>query len=315
MQLALIGCGQIARRAHLPNLQKLGLSPKILADPIPQSLESAARFAPEARHCRDWREILQDPEIRGVLISSPPDLHADQAVACLEVGKPVYLEKPLANRAEDALRIVAAAQATGVPLMVGFNLRFHPLILQMRQQWQRVGQLHCIRSLFTGGWKIDSDWRAQAGPLLELACHHLDLARFLSGNSAELVHLERSHLHAQVLFRLGETAFFDGYYSLDCASDEQFQVYGSQGRLSFQRNISSEVEFQPRLSEGSRWRKLASLMRLPQQIGYLWQQQRAAAFDPSYEASLRHFLEVCRQGQLGSAASAQDGWEAIRHFL
>ncbi len=286
----------------------------LLADSDSSALERALKWAPQARTCQDWRELVQDPEVDAVLICSPPALHVQQALACLQAGKPVYLEKPLADCAEEAQTIVAAVQESRVPLMVGFQLRFHPLVHQLRRRWTELGQPLCIRSLFTAGWPLGTHWRGPAGPLLELACHHLDLARFLTGQSAELNHFQQTGLHAQIVLSFGELTF-DGFYSLDCASDERFQVYGSQGRLSFQRSLSTEVEFEPRLSEGARWRKLASILRLPQQLGYLWRQQRAAGFDVSYLESMRHFLKVCRGAPLGPAASALDGWEAIRHFL
>lgn len=314
MRIGLIGCGGIARRVHLPNLLRLGVEVAALADLDPAAREQAARQVPAATLHDDWRALLETQQLDGVLICSPPACHTEQTLAFLEAGKPVYLEKPLADTLAGARRIVEAARTSRAPLMVGFNLRFHPLTEQLRRLWFRLGALRAVCSVFTAGSAVET-WRAGAGPLLELGCHHVDLTRFCTGEELELVQLEQSELQATVTMRTATGVPFQGFYSLDCASDEAIQVYGSDGHLSMHRSRSLEVSFHPRRGDGIRRRQLASLLRLPSQLRYLWQQQRSAGYDPSYRACLQHFLAVCRGSELGEAAGPEDGWQAIRHFL
>jgi myo-inositol 2-dehydrogenase / D-chiro-inositol 1-dehydrogenase len=122
---------------------------------------------PNAAILRDWRQVLADPTIEAVAIVTPNHLHAEIAVAALEAGKHVLLEKPMATSTADCDRIVAAARASGRVLTVGHELRLSP-------QWGRIRALidegaigepeHVHVSLFrfpyrqgSGGWRYDLD--------------------------------------------------------------------------------------------------------------------------------------------------------------
>src|SRR4029450_6473223 len=72
----------------------------------------------------DPAELLADPAVEAVLIAAPARFHADLVEAATGAGKAVFCEKPLALTVADADRAIAAAQAAGVPLQVGFNRRF-----------------------------------------------------------------------------------------------------------------------------------------------------------------------------------------------
>src|SRR3954447_23594608 len=85
--------------------------------------DRAAALADEvgARAPESWSELVEDPHVDAVLIASPGDLHVEQVLACLAAGKPVFCEKPLATRAEDALKVVDAEVAAGARLVqIGF---------------------------------------------------------------------------------------------------------------------------------------------------------------------------------------------------
>ena len=71
----------------------------------------------------DWQNMLNDGTINGVVICTPNYLHADQAVACLEHGLPIALEKPLATTKEDCERIIAAEISNEGRVLLGFVLR------------------------------------------------------------------------------------------------------------------------------------------------------------------------------------------------
>ncbi|GAA1758651.1 Gfo/Idh/MocA family oxidoreductase [Kocuria aegyptia] len=154
--------------------------------------EAARRYGWEESGT-DWRSVLERDDIHVVDICTPGHLHADMAVAALEAGKHVLVEKPLANTVAEAERMVAAAaaaRARGVRAMVGFNYRRVPALALARDLIAdgRVGRVRQVRVSYLQDWLADEHapmtWRlrretAGSGALGDLASHAVDQVRFL----------------------------------------------------------------------------------------------------------------------------------------
>jgi len=130
----------------------------------------------------DWREMLDQAELDALWICTPPRMHADPAVAALEAGLPLYLEKPIARSQDDAARIVAAA-AGGTVAAVGYQWRAVEALadLQAAVEGQTIG---CLFAQNVGGTQSRPWFLNQAeggGNLLERGSHHIDLARVVAG--------------------------------------------------------------------------------------------------------------------------------------
>ena len=93
----------------------------------PAMLAEAAHRCGVPSTYTDWREMLRDPAIEVVHIVTPPDQHAEMAIAALEAGKHVFVEKPLATTNADASAILSAAKAAGKIAGVNFVMRYNPL--------------------------------------------------------------------------------------------------------------------------------------------------------------------------------------------
>jgi myo-inositol 2-dehydrogenase/D-chiro-inositol 1-dehydrogenase len=151
------------------------------------SAASAARAAeayPAARVLREWPALVADPALDVVDVVAPNHLHAEMAIAALEAGKHVLLEKPMATSAADCRRIIEAVEHTGRLLSVGFELR-------LSIQWGRIkalideGRIGRPRYVSIGlfrhpyrqgaaGWRYASD---QVGSwILEEPVHFYDFA-------------------------------------------------------------------------------------------------------------------------------------------
>src|ERR1044071_1996584 len=134
IRLGVIGCGAVSETGHLPALRQVpAFKVTALADIDSLRLERlSARFGIPERF-RDYRELIESENVDAVAVCTPPALHAEMALAAIAAGKHVFVEKPLAlTSAEANLLSEAAADATTLKLMVGFNLRWHRLIVEAR---------------------------------------------------------------------------------------------------------------------------------------------------------------------------------------
>lgn len=138
-----------------------------------------------------WRDLLE-LDLDGVVIAGPNDEHADAAVAFLEAGVGVLCEKPLAATIEEAERMVAAAERTDRPAVVGYSYRWSAAIEEMRRlvEADRIGEVIHVRGRYwadaCGGPEDPGGWRMQgpppAGALADIGSHVLDLAEFVVGD-------------------------------------------------------------------------------------------------------------------------------------
>lgn len=135
-----------------------------------------------------FREVFDNPDIDAVSICTWNNTHADLAIAALESGKHVLVEKPLASSLEAALRVKRAAEKTDKHLMVGYVRRFDNNI-DMIKRFAEAGEFgefyyakaSTIRRLGNpGGWFADKE-RSGGGPLIDLGVHIIDLCWYLMG--------------------------------------------------------------------------------------------------------------------------------------
>jgi predicted dehydrogenase/threonine dehydrogenase-like Zn-dependent dehydrogenase len=186
IKVALVGAGNLARWAHLPNLQKIsGASLRAVYSANGARGKSyAMRF--KADYCAsDYDEILRDPEVDAVLIVSRNQHHAQQALDALEAGKHVFVEKPMALTEDECQALEEAVQRTGRVLTVGFNRRFAPFYLAVRNELRRRTGPAVINCRVNSPGISGSYWMADpsiGGAILGEACHFVDLLYWLAGS-------------------------------------------------------------------------------------------------------------------------------------
>ena len=137
-----------------------------------------------ARTYPDWRDLLDREDLGALVVCTPPRSHRDPAVAALNHGLPVYLEKPIARTLEDAAAIVAAAGSTGTVCAIGYQWHALDLLAELPGllAGQQVGLLVGTNIGPTQSRPWFTDMRAGGGNLLERGSHHLDLARAVAGD-------------------------------------------------------------------------------------------------------------------------------------
>src|SRR5690349_19740144 len=161
-KVAIIGAGLQAGRRAPPIAEGASHEIALVVDRKPDKAERLARrFGAEAS--ADWRTALR-PDVESVLVLTYPDSHAEIATACLQAGKHVLCEKPLAHSLEQAAGLVEAARASGRVLKCGFNHRHHPAILAAHRLFVegRIGKPVFGRARYGIGGRagIESEWRS-----------------------------------------------------------------------------------------------------------------------------------------------------------
>jgi predicted dehydrogenase len=135
---------------------------RAVVDPTARGRESARELAPEVKVCADPGEVWDDSDIAAVMIATPAASHYSLAVAALDAGRDVFVEKPLTVDLKDARDLVARARAAGRILMVGHLLEYHPAIDRLRKLVAdgTIGDLRYISSTRLNLGKIRTEENA-----------------------------------------------------------------------------------------------------------------------------------------------------------
>ena len=149
----------------------------------------------------DWRALLDRKDIDVIDIASPNDTHREIAIAAAKAGKMVMCEKPLGRTAAEALEMVTAVEAAGVPNTVWYNYRRVPAVTMIKNLLDegKFGRIFHYRAKFLQDWTISQDlpqggeglWRldvsvAGSGVTGDLLAHNIDTALWLNGPITEV---------------------------------------------------------------------------------------------------------------------------------
>jgi predicted dehydrogenase len=181
------GRGSLAANAHniFPGVRLVGG-----ADIVDEYLEDFGKKY-DCFTTNDYRELLKRPEIGAVFVTTPDYCHEEHAVAALQAGKAVYLEKPMAITIEGCDRILRTAMETGSKLYVGHNMRHFSIIQKMKEiiDSGAIGDVKaawCRHFISYGGDAYFKDWHADrrnsTGLLLQKAAHDIDVIHWLVGS-------------------------------------------------------------------------------------------------------------------------------------
>ncbi|MEZ4706379.1 MAG: Gfo/Idh/MocA family oxidoreductase [Caldilineaceae bacterium] len=186
LKLAVVGAGLIGQK-HL-ELVATNADCELVAicDAQPHAAALAAKYG--VRFYREYAAMLSAEPLDGVIIATPTPLHAAVGIACAEYNIPMLVEKPIAATLAEANALVTAAEARGVPLLVGHHRRHNPLVQQARAiiRGGALGNLVGVSAFFTLLKPADYFqvvWRTQpgGGPILINLIHDIDNLRFICG--------------------------------------------------------------------------------------------------------------------------------------
>lgn len=252
----IIGCGAVTEVKSGPAFGKVANSRVVAV--MRRDARLAADYA-SRHHVPRWYAdatgLIEDPEVNAVYVATPPNMHKAYAIRCMEAGKPVYVEKPMALNAQECAEMLAASRANGTPLFVAYYRRRLPRFLKIREL---IASGTCIgtprfvtcmlhrplearyRNPAELPWTVMPDISG-GGLFVDLACHTLDILDFLFGEITSV----RGHASSQsnaypaedcvsmsFLFRNGIHGC--GMWNFACHERyDEVRVVGSEGQITF----------------------------------------------------------------------------------
>lgn len=245
-----------------------------LADADARRAESCAQAWGFEQAYGDWQQLIDDPRVGVVAITTPNHLHFPMAMAALAAGKAVYCEKPLAVDLDQATQMRDAARQAGVVTRVGYNYQHNPMIDLARELIQsgELGEIVGFQGEFSEDFMADPaspwSWRCEAqhagGALADLGSHLLAMARYLLGDitavcaDTRTVHGQRpasagsletrtiavdDQVHALLRFANGARgAISSSWLKHGYKNHLSFEISGTRGTLAFDQERLNELQ-------------------------------------------------------------------------
>ena len=195
LNLGIIGLGKWATVLTVASAR----SSKIrIVSAYSRSKETCEKFTAKHHipHTDTVEELLSNPEIQGIILTVPNELHFEYAKLCAEYGKHIYIEKPITNSLTEAIQLKEICERFGVGVFIGHVAKLLSGIQLMSQEIQsgKLGELCLIEGNFSNERALSlnpDNWRwyqskAPGGPLSQIAIHLFDVFRFLGGPIAEI---------------------------------------------------------------------------------------------------------------------------------
>jgi len=331
VRLGIIGCGNVTENRHLPAIESLsGLQVVALADIDQGRLHRVAdRFGVENRYV-DYRALLADPGVAALAVCTPMQWHVEMAIAALDAGKHVFVEKPLALSLDEAETLIERAAESPCKVLVGYNLRWHRLVRQAREMIQqgKLGRIELAVATFTSGTRYRRDvleWKRRralgGGVLLEFATHYFDLWRFLLDTEVEEVFAtsrsdEWDDVTGTLTARLTNGVLATAYFSESTTEHNEVQVFGQAGSLHLSLYRFDGLEYAPLFAAPGdiryRLQRLArSLKQLPRAVRHF---RRGGEYYASFMAQWRHFADSIQEA-IPVECTLEDGRRALQVAL
>ena len=183
--MGLVGYGMAGRLIHTPLINAAGLRVAVVATRDPERAAQARTDNPGVAIVDDHRALLARDDVDAVVLASPTGAHAAQALATIDRGLAVVVDKPLATGAHQAAHVVRAAQAAQVLLTVFQNRRYDPVQATLTEAVRagRLGEIYRAELRWERWRPVPKDrWRESAraedggGLMLDLHSHLIDEA-------------------------------------------------------------------------------------------------------------------------------------------
>lgn len=263
-RVAIIGCGSISK-THIAAIRSENLADIVaLCDIREDRLREDAALCPDAAVYKDYRTMLDEIQADVIHICTPHYLHAEMAIAALQHGHDVYLEKPCAMNRSEAESIVAAAEKAHRRVCVSFQNRLNQTTVEAKKIIEdgRLGALKGGKGIVAwhreGAYYTESGWRGRfategGGVLMNQSIHTLDLLYYFLGAPSDVkghATLDKNYdvtdvedtAVAYMTFPSGASAIF---YATNCNvadASVELELYFEKGRLRMDQGALYQFE-------------------------------------------------------------------------
>lgn len=197
--IGVIGLGWMGRvhttayKRVLEHYPDIGVRPRlIVAADVSAERRRHAEIMGFERTVTDWREVVDDPAVDVISVTTPNALHREIAIAVADAGKHLWVEKPVGRGTDETIAVAEAARKANIVNAVGFCYRFAPAVAHARDLIAdgAIGEVNHYRGVFLADYANRPDsaasWRflradAGSGVLGDLMAHIVDLTHFLVG--------------------------------------------------------------------------------------------------------------------------------------
>lgn len=254
----IIGCGDVTEIKSGPAFNKVPHSSLVAV--MRRDANKAADYA-KRHQVPTWYDdadaLINDPNVNAVYVATPPDSHADYAIRAMRVGKPAYVEKPMALNAAECEAMNQVSWETGVPLFVAFYRRALPYFLKIKEliDSRVIGDIRYVRvqlnwQPYAGevseqpqlGWRVSPNISG-GGHFHDLAAHQFDFLEYALGpiKSASGIARNQAGLYTADDIVMANFAFESGVLGTGswCFTvnseqrTETTELIGSKGKITF----------------------------------------------------------------------------------
>ncbi len=253
----IIGCGNVTELKSGPAFNKVANSSLVAVMRRDASLaEDYAKRHAVPKWFSQAADLINDPLVNAIYIATPPKQHEEYAIAAMQAGKPVYVEKPMALDLAACRRMEQVSKETGVKLVVAHYRRALPLFIRVKElldqkaigdiRFARISLLQPDQSAMIA--KTGTNWRvdpalAGAGLFYDLAPHQLDLLIHFFGKPTSAIGLavNQAGLYTAEdlvvgVAQLPNQVLFNGTWCFTTPEEKEedlFEIQGSTGSLRF----------------------------------------------------------------------------------
>lgn len=260
VKVGIIGAGRIGR-VHITSISTRVKDAviKTVADPFlnDETAEWAKSMGVE-HTTKDYKEIINDPEINAVLICSSTDTHSPISLEAIKAGKHVFCEKPIDHDIAKIQEVINALKETNVKYQVGFNRRFDHNFeaVQKAVADGKIGDTHIIKITSRDPEPPCADYvKVSGGIFLDMTIHDFDMVRFLAGCNATEVYVEAAVLVDPAIGEAGDVdtavitlkmengaiAVIDNSRKAAYGYDQRAEVFGSKGMVAVSNDSTSSA--------------------------------------------------------------------------
>jgi predicted dehydrogenase/threonine dehydrogenase-like Zn-dependent dehydrogenase len=179
-----IGAGSFAQSYLIPNVKKSGGSLQTVVTSRGITAKNVAQKFGFNNASSDINDILLDKSVNTVFVATPHNLHAPYTLAALKAGKNVFVEKPLAMNDEELEQIREYFSTHGGHLMVGFNRRFAPVSVELKNLFKNITEPLVMNYRVNAGYIPKEHWTQSeelgGGRIIGEVCHFIDLMQYFT---------------------------------------------------------------------------------------------------------------------------------------